>query len=247
MPSVFLWFVLLSHQMLVPAQAQTMNGSSFSCTGYQECLNTSIQCNDDQDCFVACAGSNACSTANISAPSNANLFVECSSSYSCYRATVFGPSNGNVIVNCTSDNSFTCNTLEIHGPTNGDLTVICDGTGSQIEICRGMRIYCPTYGECDAQCLDGNQYDCWSFRLDAQSMINGTLTLHSVSGIGGSSYVRCPGNDTKCIISCESSGSGGCESATIYTKPDTKLFITAVGTNALKNTRVYCPSGNGVC
>eukprot|EP01083_Nonionella_stella_P040283 109421_1 len=25
MPSVFLWFVLLSHQMLVPAQAQTMN------------------------------------------------------------------------------------------------------------------------------------------------------------------------------------------------------------------------------
>eukprot|EP01083_Nonionella_stella_P217075 779551_1 len=247
MPSVFLWFVLLSHQMLVPAQAQTMNGSSFSCTGYQECLNTSIQCNDDQDCFVACAGSNACSTANISAPSNANLFVECSTHRSCMYANIYGPSIGNMNVNCTAG-SDGCWHATIHGPANGDLTVICGGTGSYTHrLCYGMRIYCPIYGECDAQCLDGNQYDCWSFRLDAQSMINGTLTLHSVSGIGGSSYVRCPGNDTKCIISCESSGSGGCESATIYTKPDTKLFITAVGTNALKNTRVYCPSGNGVC
>eukprot|EP01083_Nonionella_stella_P050331 133884_1 len=31
MPSVLIWFVLLSHRVLVPAQAQAMNGSSFSC------------------------------------------------------------------------------------------------------------------------------------------------------------------------------------------------------------------------
>eukprot|EP01083_Nonionella_stella_P048229 129087_1 len=86
------------------------------------------------------------------------------------------------------------------------------------------------------------------YYLDAQSMINGTLSLHSVSGFGEWSYVWCPGNDTECIISCESSGpDGGCQSTTIYTKPDTKLFVTAVGTNALKSMTVYCPSGKGTC
>eukprot|EP01083_Nonionella_stella_P048228 129084_1 len=86
------------------------------------------------------------------------------------------------------------------------------------------------------------------YYLDAQSMINGTLSLHSVSGFGEWSYVWCPGNDTECIISCESSDShGGCKFAKIYTRPDTKLFITAVGTNALKSMTVYCPSGKGTC
>eukprot|EP01083_Nonionella_stella_P048230 129090_1 len=247
MPSVFLWFVLLSHQMIVPAQAQTMNGSSFSCTGYQECLD--IQCNDDQDCFVACAGSDACNTANISAPSNANLFVECSYSYSCYEATIFGPSVGNLTVDCTTEYSYSCKNLEIHGPTNGDATVVCVGTypGSRTRICQSAHIYCPIYGDCNVQC-DGHEENCRSFKLDAQSMINGTLSLHSVSGFGEWSYVWCPGNDTECIISCESSGpDGGCQSTTIYTKPDTKLFVTAVGTNALKSMTVYCPSGKGTC
>eukprot|EP01083_Nonionella_stella_P164800 546600_1 len=246
MPSVFLWFVLLSHQMIVPAQAQTMNGSSFSCTGYQECLD--IQCNDDQDCFVACSGSNACKGANISAPSNANLFVECSYSYSCYEATIFGPSVGNLTVDCTTEYSYSCKNLEIHGPTNGDATVVCVGTypGSRTRICQSAHIYCPIYGDCNVQCY-GHE-SCAHFRLDAQSMINGTLSLHSVSGFSKYSSVWCPGNDTECIISCESSGpDGGCQSTTIYTKPDTKLFVTAVGTNALKSMTVYCPSGKGTC
>eukprot|EP01083_Nonionella_stella_P004861 14202_1 len=168
MPSVFIWFVLLSHRV---------NGSSFTCTGYEECLN--IQCNDDQDCFVACVGNNACQTANISAPSNANLYVECSYPESCYDTTVFGSSIGNLFVNCTGT-SYTCRKLEIHGPTNGDATVICDGHGIY-DSCHNAHIYCPIYGDCNVQC-DG-QKACWfGFRLDAQSMINGTLSLHSVSG-----------------------------------------------------------------
>eukprot|EP01083_Nonionella_stella_P048223 129076_1 len=246
MPSVFLWFVLLSHQMIVPAQAQTMNGSSFSCTGYQECLD--IQCNDDQDCFVACAGDYACNTANIHAPSNANLFVECSSTRSCYTATIYGPSIGNLTVNCTIGR-YTCYDVTIHGPTNGTLTVICEGAGDNGRLCEGIDIYCPIYGGCDVQCLEGDEYDCLRLLLDARSMINGALSLYSASGINKGT-VWCPpnsGNDNECIISCESSGSGGCQSATIYTKPDTKLFITAVGTNALKSMTVYCPSGKGTC
>eukprot|EP01083_Nonionella_stella_P297851 1011235_1 len=238
MPSVFLWFVLLSHRV---------NGSSFTCTGYEECLN--IQCNDDQDCFVACVGNNACQTANISAPSNANLYVECSYPESCYDTTVFGSSIGNLIVNCTSTAGYsdTCRDLEIHGPTNGDATVICDGHGVyRSQTCLSAYIYCPIYGDCNVQCY-GHE-SCAHFRLDAQSMINGTLSLHSVSGFSRYSSVWCPGNDTECIISCESSGpDGGCQSTTIYTKPDTKLFVTAVGTNALKSMTVYCPSGKGTC
>eukprot|EP01083_Nonionella_stella_P004860 14200_1 len=129
MPSVFIWFVLLSHRVLVPAQAQTMNGSSFSCTGYQECKNLKMQCNDAQDCLVVCAGNNACDSANITAPSNANLFVECSSYQSCIYAYIYGPSIGNLIVNCTSDDQSTCVRLEIHVPcprsTTSEFSIAC--------------------------------------------------------------------------------------------------------------------------
>eukprot|EP01083_Nonionella_stella_P165057 548139_1 len=129
MPSVFIWFVLLSHRVLVPAQAQTMNGSSFSCTGYQECKNMKMQCNDAQDCLVVCAGNNACDSANITAPSNANLFVECSSYQSCIYAYIYGPSIGNLIVNCTSDDQSTCVRLEIHVPcprsTTSEFSIAC--------------------------------------------------------------------------------------------------------------------------
>eukprot|EP01083_Nonionella_stella_P048225 129078_1 len=244
MPSVFLWFVLLSHQMIVPAQAQTMNGSSFSCTGYQECLD--IQCNDDQDCFVACAGDYACNTANIHAPSNANLFVECSSTRSCYTATIYGPSIGNLTVNCTIGR-YTCYDVTIHGPTNGTLTVICEGAGDNGRLCEGIDIYCPIYGGCDVQCLEGDEYDCLRLLLDARSMINGALSLYSASGINKGT-VWCPpnsGNDNECIISCETARA--CEDATVNTEPDSRLFITGKGSDTLKSTTIYCPSGNGIC
>eukprot|EP01083_Nonionella_stella_P154029 495746_1 len=222
MSSVLIWLLLASHQMLIPAQAQSMNGSSFSCTGQSECGGFNIQCNDDQDCLVQCSGTYSCQVSYIHGPSNANLVVDCSGAAPCTSAT-------------------------INGPTNGNLTVICHGN-SYSQVCGYVDIYCPIYGGCEVQCLSPGSKGCWYSVLDARSMINGSVSLHLASGFSQST-VYCPGNGNECIITCES---GRCQSAIIRTEPDSQLFITAEGVNTLQNSAIYCPAGvipyiNGEC
>eukprot|EP01083_Nonionella_stella_P180373 643066_1 len=192
MSSVLIWLVLVSYQMLVPAQAQSMNGSSFSCTDEYECLN--IQCNDDQDCLVQCMGTKSCMNGEIHGPSNANLVVVCSALYSCFQST-------------------------INGPTNGNLTFTCGGGGC---IQNSPHIYCPIYGGCNVQCLSSQ---CHGLLLDARSMINGSLSVHSALGLKEGT-IYCPGNDNECIIAAD--GANTLDNLMIY------------AVNGLRNVSLSC-------
>eukprot|EP01083_Nonionella_stella_P186977 686017_1 len=147
-------------------------GSVFRCTK-DEC-NTNVFCNDDQDCSVICEIYMSCRYAQIYAPSNANLVVECTNGATCMSVDIYGASIGNMIVHCDTIGGNACNNANIHGPTHGNLTVIFDGGN----VPHDVGIDCPIYGRCDIQCL---ARDCRGLVLDARGMINGSLSLHSVT------------------------------------------------------------------
>eukprot|EP01083_Nonionella_stella_P297850 1011233_1 len=226
---------LISVVLICIGISRTAGETHFICNGTTDCSN--IRCTDTDHCMVQCISNNSCYGANIVGPVNRNLDVICSGSHSCDESTITS-TTGSLVLTCSG--AYSCNGGIYNASTGADLIVKC----GNLEGCDHADFYCPTYGECDIDCLSNGINVCTNIIVNASNMVTGSLSFKSNSS-SKKGTIRCPGNDNECVVYC---GLDGCESFAFYAQPDTRrLEISVEGVNVLKSSRIYCPSADHEC
>eukprot|EP01084_Bolivina_argentea_P224582 379722_1 len=201
----------------------TTTASTFTCNTVDKCKGDVI-CVDNQDCFIICSVQYGCREAVIYAPENANLTVTCSNTKSCITGIIHGQTNGNVNVECNNNKAKACESLDVLCPINGNCNIDCN------------------YGNSNQHTTNGC---CYKILIDARNVISGDLFVQSIGNAIYKGNIYCPGNNNECIIQC---GKYSCYDSGIWAKSTTsKLEITANGIDALRSTKIKCPSSNNIC
>eukprot|EP01083_Nonionella_stella_P081460 224428_1 len=177
-----------------------------------------------------------CQWTKIWCDNNTDCIVYCQRTKSCYTTDIIGAINGNLSVQCTGWKS--CYKTKIIGPKNGNLFVQCK---DHDESCKRAVITATVHGDSFVECLHG----CPEVTVDGTHIANGSLNYKSMTREYLYRFVHCPGNGNECNIECGGEDES-CGYSAFYTLNDSKLHITASSTDALRKTRIYCPS-NGEC
>lgn len=106
-----------------------MNGiTSISCRDSNQCQNTTITCESDEDCFISCSAPNACQSSTIKCANNQLCVVLCEDISSCKDLSINARFASQLdIVDCSHDES--CIDMTIFCPKSVDGNPVCNIEG----------------------------------------------------------------------------------------------------------------------
>ena len=132
-----------SNQLISCTESSTP--CDIQCTSESSCKNTTIQCNNNQDCSILCSATNSCESIQINCPKETgNCIINGTASYSLLNMKLICSSN-NINQQCdihcdASDTTNICtNAIMDARNSSGPLYINCTGNN----VCPQMTVYCP--------------------------------------------------------------------------------------------------------
>lgn len=197
---------------------------NINCTANNQCENSIIRCQNDEDCYLTCFGQNyVCQMTTVICPLSAECHIRCQGPFACHDLQINAAlSTGTLSLSCDAENEDTnsnhgvCGGIKVYGSKmkwrRTNLTVSCRGGSNS---CINAEIECPSSGHCSIDC-DGTS-SCES------AVVRGPTD-------GDHLHVRC-GNERSCT------------NATFDGRETRELQIFGCTEyESCSNMTVYCPS-----
>eukprot|EP01084_Bolivina_argentea_P245323 410747_1 len=139
------------------------NNCELICDTHQECMDYTLECESNEQCFVGCYGSgSACKDATINAAQATDLYIDCIGYQVCSN-TIVNAGYGQVTVVCDEAGGTNCDGLQLHAENAQDVNISCPEYLS----CANMDIWCGV-GHCILNC-SGQIDGCQGLWIDARS------------------------------------------------------------------------------
>eukprot|EP01084_Bolivina_argentea_P077457 140490_1 len=237
------------------------NGNTINCNNTHQCVDNTLQCVQDEDCYINCIGDDVCHSRTIICPYDASYicYVFCSGIDACFNSTIVNVSDavcneescGNSLIqfNNNSNSSIYVNTMSCLGDYACFMSIISHVTHIVCNSkygCENSTIICNKKQNCSVECLgslscrysmvlcpSNPRYDCTIKCFGSGSCRY--AELKNVVTVNATNIeqgeIYCRNNDDNCNIYCGKRAS--CKKATIFGGDGTDLFIFTTPTEAV--------------